>query len=108
MTTDDVAKVTFFAPHAQVMNRIGGERGWPPTSRSHFDAARGPLGALFVGSPARVTGQDPRNHEIFGFDRFLIQMAIGVLDHLKLMKAIEIFGTKVAPDLPRAVPSSRP
>jgi len=35
-------------------------------------------------------------------------MAIGVLDHLKLMKAIEIFGTKVAPDLPRAVTSSRP
>ena len=29
------------------------------------------------------------NHEIFGFDRFLIQMAIGVIDHAELMRAIE-------------------
>jgi len=70
---------------------------------------RGARGARFS-SAARRKSRDKilATHEIFGFDRFLIQMAIGVLDHLKLMKAIEIFGTKVAPDLPRAVPSSRP
>ena len=46
-------------------------------------------------------------HEIFRFDRFLIQMAIGVLDHAKLMKAIEILGTKVALEARKAVDAQR-
>jgi alkanesulfonate monooxygenase SsuD/methylene tetrahydromethanopterin reductase-like flavin-dependent oxidoreductase (luciferase family) len=85
------------------MNRIGQERGWPPTSRSHFDAARGPRGALFVGSPAEVTDKILAAHEIFRFDRFLIQMAIGVLDHAQLMRAIEILGTNVVPEVRKAL-----
>jgi alkanesulfonate monooxygenase SsuD/methylene tetrahydromethanopterin reductase-like flavin-dependent oxidoreductase (luciferase family) len=90
------------------MDRIGGERGWPPTSRAQFDASRGPRGALFVGSPAEVVDKILANHAIFGFDRFLIQMAIGVLDHGKLMRAIEIFGTRVAPEVRKAVSATAP
>ncbi|NIX75636.1 LLM class flavin-dependent oxidoreductase [Microvirga terricola] len=105
-TTQDAAD-TFYAPQAEVMNRIGRERGWPPTSRAHFDAARGPRGALFVGSPAEVTDKILAAYEIFRFDRFLIQMAIGVLDHAKLMKAIELLGTKVAPEVRKAIGSAR-
>lgn len=44
-------------------------------------------------------------HEILRLDRFLIQMAIGVLDHAKLMRAIGILGSKVAPELRKAVGS---
>ena len=84
------------------MNRIGRERGWGPTSRAQFDVARGPRGALFVGSPAEVTDKILAAHEVFRFDRFLIQMAIGVIDHVELMRAIELFGTRVAPELRRA------
>jgi probable LLM family oxidoreductase len=104
-TTQEAAD-TFYAPQAEVMNRIGRERGWPPTSRSHFDAGRGPRGALFVGSPAEVTDKILAAHEIFGFDRFLIQMAIGVMDHVKLMRAIEVLGTRVAPEVRKALRSS--
>ena len=43
------------------------------------------------------------NHAVFGFDRFLIQMAIGVIEHRKLMRAIELFATKVAPEVRKAV-----
>ena len=64
---------------------------------------RSPRGALFVGSPAEVTDKILAKHEIFGFDRFLIQMAIGVLDHAELMRAIELFGTRVAPAVRKAV-----
>ena len=106
-TTQDAAD-TFYAPQAEVMNRIGRERGWPPTSRAHFDAARGPRGALFVGSPAEVTDKVLAMHEVFGFDRFLLQMAIGVLDHIKLMRAIELLGTRVAPELRKAVTGRAP
>src|SRR5215213_10251043 len=93
-TTQEAAD-TFYAPQAEVINRIGRERGWPPTSRQQFDAARGPRGALFVGSPAEVTDKILAAHEIFRFDRFLLQMAIGVMDNVKLMKSIQIFGTRV-------------
>ena len=84
------------------MDRIGRERGWPPTSRAQYDAARSARGALFVGSPAEVTDKILAAYEVFGFDRFLIQMAIGVMDHSKVMKAIELLGTRVAPELRKA------
>jgi probable LLM family oxidoreductase len=100
-TSQEAADI-FYAPQAEVMNRIGRERGWPPTSRAQFEAARGARGALFVGSPAEVTDKILAAHEVFGFDRFLIQMAIGVIEHAKLMKAIEILGTRVAPELRKA------
>ena len=104
-TTTQEAADTFYAPQAEVMNRIGRERGWPPTSRAQFDVARGPRGALFVGSPAEVTDKILAAHEIFRFDRFLIQMAIDVMDHIKLMRAIEILGTRVAPEVRKALRS---
>lgn len=106
--TSREAAETFYAPQAEVMDRIGRERGWPPTSRAQFDAARGPRGALFVGSPAEVTDKILAAHEVFGMDRFLIQMAIGVMEHAKLMKAIEVLGTKVAPEVRKAVADRAP
>ncbi len=100
--TSQRAADVFYPAQAEVMNRIGRERGWPPTSRAAFDAARGPRGAQFVGSPAEVIDKILAAHEAFGFDRFLIQMAIGVLPHADLMRAIELFATEVAPALRRA------
>ena len=40
------------------MTRIGGERGWPPVTRAHFEREAGPDGALCVGSPETVAAQD--------------------------------------------------
>ena len=79
------------------MNRIGRESGWGPTSRAHFDQSRGPNGALFVGNPEAVAEKIVAQHKIFNNDRFLLQMAIGSMPHAKIMKAIELYGTKVAP-----------
>jgi probable LLM family oxidoreductase len=87
----------FYGPQAEVMNRIGRERGWGPTSRAHFDAARGPRGNLFVGDPELVAEKIIAQHRIFKNVRFLIQMAIGAVPHAKVMKAIELYGTRVAP-----------
>lgn len=105
-TTQEAADV-FYPAQAAVMDRVGRERGWPPTSRAQFDLARGPRGALFVGSPAEVTDRILAAHAVFGFDRILIQMAIGVLDHATLMRAIEILGTEVAPAVRKAVAGRR-
>ena len=93
----DAAKDIFFEPHNEVMNRIGRERGWPPSGRTQFEAACGPNGHLVIGEPERVAGRIIELHRIFGNDRILIQMAIGAMPHDKLMRAIELLGTKVAP-----------
>jgi probable LLM family oxidoreductase len=95
--TTEQAADDFYAPQAEVMNRIGRERGWGPTSRAHFDQSRGPRGALFVGDPETVAEKIVAQHKIFRNDRFLLQMAIGTMPHDKIMKAIELYGTKVAP-----------
>nr|WP_051410187.1 LLM class flavin-dependent oxidoreductase [Mesorhizobium sp. LNHC220B00] len=95
--TTEQAADDFYGPQAEVMNRIGRERGWGPTSRAHFDQSRGPDGALFVGNPEQVAEKIVTQHRVFGNDRFLLQMAIGTMPHAKIMKAIELYGTKVAP-----------
>ncbi|AZO72519.1 MULTISPECIES: LLM class flavin-dependent oxidoreductase [unclassified Mesorhizobium] len=106
--TTEKAADDFYAPQAEVMNRIGRERGWGPTSRAHFDHARGLGGALFVGSPEAVAEKIVAQHKIFGNDRFLLQMAIGTMPHAKTMKAIELYGTKVAPIVRRETAKAEP
>ena len=48
-------------------------------SRAQFEAAAGPRGAQFIGDASELTDKILAHHEIFGFDRFVIQMAIGVM-----------------------------
>src|SRR3546814_5055856 len=71
----ETAPDQFYGPQAAVMDRIGRERGWGPTSRAQFDAARGPTGNLFVGDPELVAEKIVAAHRVFGNDRFLLQMA---------------------------------
>ncbi|SMD03139.1 LLM class flavin-dependent oxidoreductase [Rhizobium sp. RU36D] len=101
-TTEKAADI-FYGPQAEVMNRIGRERGWGPTNRGQFDASRGPTGAIFLGDPETLAEKIVAHHQIFKNDRFLIQMAIGLVPHLELMRAIELYGTKVAPLVRKAL-----
>ncbi|TRB06290.1 LLM class flavin-dependent oxidoreductase [Agrobacterium tumefaciens] len=95
--TTDKAADQFYGPQAEVMDRIGRERGWGPTNRAHFDAARGPEGNLFLGEPELVAEKIIKAHGVFRNDRFLLQMAIGLMPHDQIMRGIELYGTKVAP-----------
>ena len=103
--SSETAADIFYAPQAEVMNRIGRERGWGPTNRAQFDASRGPTGALFVGDPESVAEKIVAQHAIFKNDRFLLQMAIGPMPHKDIMRGIELYGTKVAPLVRQALTS---
>jgi alkanesulfonate monooxygenase SsuD/methylene tetrahydromethanopterin reductase-like flavin-dependent oxidoreductase (luciferase family) len=85
------------------MTSVGRERGWPPTTREHFDAGRSPRGHLAVGSPQEVVEKILRQHEALGHQRYLMQMSVGTLPHAKLMRSIELLGTKVAPEVRKAL-----
>ena len=87
----------YFPTYAAMMNRIGRERGWAPMSRGQFEAGRSPRGALVVGSPEEVVDKILFQHELFGHRRFMAQISVGTMPHAKVMRAIELFGTEVAP-----------
>jgi alkanesulfonate monooxygenase SsuD/methylene tetrahydromethanopterin reductase-like flavin-dependent oxidoreductase (luciferase family) len=95
--TSQAARDEFYPPYADVMNRIGRERGWPPSGRAQFDASTTPHGALLVGSPQEVIDKILYEHELFGHTRFLAQMSLGAMPLRLILHAIELLGTKVAP-----------
>ena len=98
-TTEEAAN-DFFPGYARAFTDIGKERGWPPVTRDGFDAQRGPQGALLVGSPEEVVEKIIRHSEALGgVSRFTFQMNAASLPHAKLMQAIELLGTRVAPAL---------
>ena len=95
--TSQQAADEFFPAYAAMMTRIGRERGWSPMSRQQYDTMRAPRGALLVGSPQEVVEKILFEHEIFGNQRFLAQISVGPLPHAQVLRAIELFGTQVAP-----------
>ncbi len=88
-----------------MMNKLGTERGWPKMVRSGYNAGTTLRGALLVGSPEEVTEKILYQHQIFGHQRFLMQASVGAMPHDKILHAIELFGTKVAPVVRRETAS---
>ncbi len=96
-TTEDAAN-EFYPGYAHTFTEIGKERGWPPTTRAQFDAQRGPTGALVIGDPDTVATKLLRiNDDLGGIVRFTFQMGVSTLPHARMLRAIELLGTAVAP-----------
>jgi len=95
--TAEQAVDAFFPSYREMMSQIGRERGWPPMTREQFDAMRGPGGSLTLGSPQEVVEKILRLHDLFGMQRYLIHLSVGTVDHQAVLRAIELFGTEVAP-----------
>jgi len=91
------ADQAFAAPYLGVMNRIGRERGWPPSGKADYEALVSPSGPLALGSPEEVAAKIVSFHELFRPERYLAHISIGAVSHRDVMRAIELFGTEVAP-----------
>ncbi len=88
----------FYPGYAKSMNRIGKERGWAPLSRPQFDAMRTEHGALLVGNPEEVAEKILLHSEALGGTvRITFHMDVAVSAQPKLLRAIELLGSKVAP-----------
>ena len=100
--TTEEAIDDYYPGYAETFTRIGKERGWPPVTRSRFDMQRGPTGAFLVGSPEEVAEKILRHSEsLGGISRLTFQMDNAGLSHAKLMQAIELIGSRVAPIVKR-------
>lgn len=95
--TSEAAVDAYYPGYAEMFTQIGKERGYPPVTKSRFDAQNGPTGALLVGNPEEVAEKIIRHSKsLGGISRFTFQMDAG-LTHQQLMEAIELIGTKVIP-----------
>jgi alkanesulfonate monooxygenase SsuD/methylene tetrahydromethanopterin reductase-like flavin-dependent oxidoreductase (luciferase family) len=90
------------------MDKIGRERGWPPLTRESYEAAATLRGANFVGNPEQIVEKILYQQGLFAHDRFLLQLSVGTLPHAQIMRAIELFGTVVAPAVRRELAPSLP
>jgi probable LLM family oxidoreductase len=94
--TDDQAAELYWPHHKKIVDRIGAERGWPPTTRERYadEIARG---ALHLGSPETVAQKIAGTVRELGVQRFDLKYSAGELPHEHLMTAIELYGTRVIP-----------
>jgi probable LLM family oxidoreductase len=93
----------YYPHYADQMNRIGKDRGWSLYTKEQFEGGRSREGALFVGDPAQVVDKILYHQEMFGLTRFLLHVDVGAPDHKDLMRTIELLGTKVKPEIDKAL-----
>jgi probable LLM family oxidoreductase len=98
----------FFPGYARAFGSIGKERGWSEPTRAQFDAQLTPDGALLIGEPEEIVAKILRHSgALGGISRITFMMNAATLPHRKLMNAIELLGSRVAPVLREELISSR-
>lgn len=95
--TDEQAAEEYYPSYAAAMTRIGRERGWGPMTREQFDWMRSEEGSLVLGDVETVAAKILRWKEILGINRFELHVSVGTMTHDKVLRSIELLGTKVAP-----------
>jgi alkanesulfonate monooxygenase SsuD/methylene tetrahydromethanopterin reductase-like flavin-dependent oxidoreductase (luciferase family) len=86
----------FYPSYEALMTRVGKDRGWSPMTREQFEYLRD-FGPLVVGDAQQAIDKIMQQYELFGNTRFIAQLVTGFTKHKDILKAIELYGTKVAP-----------
>jgi len=93
----------YFPYYSAQMDRIGRDRGWSPYTKMQFEGGMSPEGALFMGDPNQVADKMIEAISYFGLTRFIAHLDVGGPSHKEMMKAIELYGTKVIPAVRKAL-----
>jgi probable LLM family oxidoreductase len=94
--TDQQAREELWPDYKVMRDRIGKERGWPPMERKEFDQEAN-FGSLYVGSPETVARKIAATVKALDLSRFDMKYSAGALHHDRLMRCIELYGSKVIP-----------
>ena len=95
--SDEQAADEYYPSYAAAMTRLGRERGWGPMTKQQFDWMRSEEGSLVLGDVDTVAAKILRWREILGVNRFELHISVGTMPHDKVLRSIELLGTKVAP-----------
>jgi probable LLM family oxidoreductase len=93
----------YYPVYSSQMNRVGASRGWAPFTLPQYEQGRGKQGAYLISDTNEAVDKILYLHEMFGLNRFSAHMDVGGPSHSMLMKSIEIFGAKIAPEVRKAV-----
>lgn len=104
---DDSIKEWYYPYYANQMNRIGRSRGWSPYQIEQYNFGTGKDGHLVVGEANQAIEKILMIIEEFGLTRFSAHMDVGSPDHDKMMKSIEVYGTKIIPEVKKALTTSK-
>jgi probable LLM family oxidoreductase len=105
--TDEQAREELWPHYFAMRKKIGAERGWPPPTREQFDREAGPGGALFVGSPETVAQKIAETARVLSLSRFDLKYSNGTLPHDRMLRSIELIGTRVVPRVHELLRGSR-
>lgn len=88
----------YFHPTKQTVDNIAkGRPHWTEMTKEQYLQSVGPTGAMFVGNPEMVAKKIIRIIEDLSLDRFMLHLPVGSMPHEEVMKAIKLYGEKVAP-----------
>ncbi|MGB6083698.1 LLM class flavin-dependent oxidoreductase [Moheibacter sp.] len=93
----------YFPYYKAQMDRIGKDRGWAPYTQMQFEGGMSPEGALFMGETNQVIDKMIATIEMFGLTRFIAHIDVGGPTHKEMMKAIELYGSKVLPEVRKVI-----
>ncbi|QRP49311.1 LLM class flavin-dependent oxidoreductase [Amycolatopsis sp. FDAARGOS 1241] len=93
------AKETFFPYWLETMKWGARSRGWAVPTRAEYDQYTAGARALFVGSPGEIADRLISVGKLTGAKRYAMQMDWSGVPHAKVMKAIELLGTEVLPQI---------
>ena len=89
---------SIFYPTKQTVDNIAKDRPhWIEMTKEQYLASVGPDGAIFVGDPEHVAAKIIKIIEDLQLDRFMLHLPIGSMPHEDVLKAIKLYGEKVAP-----------
>lgn len=94
--TDEQAPDEYYPYYRVMRDRIGRERGWGPSSKAELVNEQ-QHGSLYAGSPETVARKIANTVQTLGIQRFDMKYSAGTLPHEKMMRSIELYGSKVVP-----------
>lgn len=94
--TDEEAAEQYWPHHRAMRDRIGAERGWPPSTADEY---RNEIehGSLYLGSPETVAKKLANTISTLGIQRFDLKYSAGTLPHERMTRSIELYGSRVVP-----------
>ena len=77
------------------MKRTNGQ-GFP---KQHFAQGMESRNVMNIGSPEQIVEKILYQHELFNHQRYIAQLDFGGIPHDRIMKNIEVLGTKIMPEV---------
>ena len=93
------AKSTYLEHELRMFATGAAEVGRPPIAPPGRDAQLEPGGMVFAGSPDALADRILHLHGLLGHTRQILQMDVGGMPHTTYLKAIELLGTEVLPQV---------